>query len=116
MPLCLGKFGNRGWVFEKSSPVVSSIFLNQRFGWFFILLCMHETRELTIGVPSFVVTHEIMSRQDVVYRIESSISILVRMGRSRRPGVGPCPSHLLTTLSTTFYILSVQAGLFIMNR
>ena len=118
MSLSLGKFGNRGWVFEKPSPAVSSTFLNQRFGWFFILLCMYETRELTIGVPFFVVPHEIMSIQDVVYRIESSIGMLVRMGRPGRPGLGPCPSHLFATLLTTFswsssrqrFFLSISLG------
>ena len=59
---------------------------------------MDETCELTIWVPSFVVTHEVMFIQNVVYRIESSIGMLVRIRRPRLPGLEPCPSHPFATL------------------
>ena len=104
LSLPLGKFGNRRWVFENPNLVIIlSTFLNQRSGWFFILLYMDETRELTIGVPPFCHTtwgHVQCSSR--MWCIDCRAVSVFLFGC--HPFLVPCPSHLFSTLLTTFSV------------
>ena len=67
-------------VFDTPLLALAATSSNQRFGWFYVLLCMYETCELTIWIPPFVMHHEVEVLKNGVHRLKSS-DMLVRMRR-----------------------------------